>query len=175
MNDQVTRKAIPSAASGAVRLRRVDGGRQHAIKVKLDDAEYDAIAARAADCKLSVQRFLVSCALARRSPAGAPQVAGVRTSLTAELTGLRRLTANLANNINQIARVLNSGGTPDGSIAATADAVRRATARIDSVLAGLATGPPARPMGHPIPDAASPSAGRGSTEPGTRIVPEAPS
>lgn len=175
MNDQVTRKAIPSAANGAVRLRRVDGGRQHAIKVKLDDAEYDAIAARAADCKLSVQRFLVSCALARRSPAGAPQVAGVRTSLTAELTGLRRLTANLANNINQIARVLNSGGAPDSSIPAAADAVRRATARIDSVLAGLAAGPSVRPMEHPDARMASPSARRGSSAPGTRIVPEAPS
>jgi hypothetical protein len=171
MNDQVTRKTIPSAANGAARLRRIDGGRQHAIKVKLDDAEYDAIAARAADCKLSVQRFLVSCALARRSPAAVPQVVGVRTSLTAELTGLRRLTANLASNINQIARVLNSGGVPDSSIPATADAVRRATVRIDSVLAGLAADPSGRPTGR----SASPSAGHGSSAPGTRIVPEAPS
>jgi hypothetical protein len=171
MNDQVTRKAIPSAANGATRLRRVDGGRQHAIKVKLDDAEYDAIAARAADCKLSVQRFLVSCALARRSPAGTPQVAGVRASLTAELTGLRRLTANLANNINQIARVLNSGGVPDGSIPAAVDAVRRATARIDSVLAGLTPDPSGRPTARP----ASPSAGHGSFAPAARIVPRSPS
>ena len=65
----MTRKPVPSAANGATRLRQV--GKEAAsvpIKVKLDDAEYDAIAARAADCKLSVQRFLLSCAY------GSPQL-----------------------------------------------------------------------------------------------------
>jgi len=90
--------------------------------------------------------------------------------LAAELTGLRRLTANLANNINQIARVLNSGGVPDSSIPATADAVRRATARIDSVLAGLAADPSGRPTVRPT----FPSAGHGSSAPAPRIVPEPP-
>jgi hypothetical protein len=133
------------------------------------------IAARAADCKLSVQRFLVSCALVRRSPANVPQIAGARSSsLAAELTGLRRLTANLANNINQIARVLNSGGVPDSSIPATADAVRRATARIDSVLAGLAADPSARPAAPSVRTPASPSVGH-TTDGPARIVPEAPS
>jgi Bacterial mobilisation protein (MobC) len=62
------------------------------------------------------------------------------------LAALRRLTGNLANNINQIARVLNSGGVPDASIPATAEAVRRAMTRLDSVLSGMVPDHAARPQ-----------------------------
>lgn len=131
MSDQSAR-CVPSASNGAARRHRVEGGRQHVLKLRLDDAEYDAITARAADSKVSVQRLLVSCALTRRSPASlAP------SALAAELAGLRRLVANLANNINQIARRLNSGGVPDSSIPVAADAVRRAMLRLDSALSAL--------------------------------------
>jgi hypothetical protein len=170
MDEQTTRKAVPSAANGATRLRRAAGGREHAIKVKLNKAEYQAISTRAADRKLSVQRFLLSCALAPN-----PEVQPVRTpsTLTAELAGLRRLTGNLANNINQIARVLNSGGVPDAGIPATADAVRRAMTRLDSVLSGMIPDHAASPAPRSIPPQTAPAAqpkNRGSGRP----VPEAP-
>ena len=168
MDEQTTRKMVPSAANGATRLRRAAGGREHAIKVKLNNAEYQAISARAADRKLSVQRFLLSCALAQTAdvqPVRAP------STLTAELAGLRRLTGNLANNINQIARVLNSGGVPDTSIPATADAVRRAMTRLDSVLSGMAPDHAARPTARSVPSPATQPKDRGSSRP----VPEAPS
>ena len=131
MDDQVTRHAVPSQVNGAARLRRVEGGRQHVVKVKLDEAEYAAIAGRAADLKVSIQRYFVSSAFISRSPA---QPARVPSSMAAELAGLRRLTANLANNINQIARRLNSGGSPDASIDPALAAVRRAMDRLDRAL-----------------------------------------
>ena len=171
MDEQITHKTVPSAANGATRLRRVDGGREHAIKVKLNNAEYQAISTRAADRKLSVQRFLLSCALAPRTEV---QPVRVPSTLTAELAGLRRLTVNLANNINQIARVLNSGGVPDASIPATADAVRRAMTRLDSVLSGIVPDHAARPTACSVPPSAAPAAqpkNRGSSRP----VLEAPS
>jgi hypothetical protein len=90
------------------------------------------------------------------------------------LAALRRLTGNLANNINQIARVLNSGGVPDASIPATADAVRRAMTRLDSVLSGMVPDHAARPAPRSIPPQTAPAAqreNRGSSRP----VPEAPS
>ncbi|HXL90422.1 MAG TPA: plasmid mobilization relaxosome protein MobC [Streptosporangiaceae bacterium] len=167
MDEKTTRKPAPSAAQGATRLRRVVGGREHAIKVKLNNAEYQAISTRAADRKLSMQRFLLSCALAPRTeiqPVRAP------STLTAELAGLRRLTANLANNINQIARVLNSGGVPDTSIPATADAVRRAMTRLDSVLSGMTPDHTASPAARSTPSPKARPIDRGSSHP----VPEAP-
>ena len=118
------------------------------VEIKFTDAEYAAIAARATESKVSVQRFLVGCALARWPLAAMP------SSLAAELAALRRLTGNLANNINQIARRLNSGGTPDASIDPALAAVRRAMDRLDRALTGTdpgpsgtprSTGPPLRP------------------------------
>jgi hypothetical protein len=168
MDEQITRKTVPSAANGATRLRRAAGGREHAIKVKLNNAEYQAISTRAADRKLSVQRFLLSCALA---PNAEVQPVRAPSTLTAELAGLRRLTGNLANNINQIARVLNSGGVPEASIPATADAVRRAMTRLDSVLSGMIPDHVARPAARSVPPSAAQPQNRGSG----RSVPEAPS
>jgi Bacterial mobilisation protein (MobC) len=158
MDDQMVRREAPSAANGAARLHRVDGGRRHAVTVRLDDAEYRSILDRAAEYKLSIQRFLVSCALARRAPAPTPPRGTtpprIPSPVIAELAGLKRLTANLANNINQIVRALNSGGTPDASIAAAADAVRRVMLRLDSVLTGMTAEHPARPPARPVPDQA---------------------
>jgi hypothetical protein len=108
------------------------------VEIKFTDAEYAAVAARATEAKVSIQRLLTSCALARRTLAASP-------SLAAELVALRRLTANLANNINQIARHLNSGGSPDAGIDPALAAVRRAMDRMDRALA--TTDPP--PSGPP--------------------------
>jgi hypothetical protein len=128
MMDFPSLRPTPSAARGAARRHRVQGGRQCAVEIKFTDAEYAAVATRAAESKVSVQRFLVGCALARRTQTPSP-------SMAAEMAALRRLTANLANNINQIARRLNSGGSPDASIDPTLHAVRRAMDRLDRALA----------------------------------------
>jgi small-conductance mechanosensitive channel len=100
--------------------------------MRFNDAEYEALTVRAASAGVSVQRFLADGAFAsRRPPVSAP------AALIAELAGLRRLTRSLSNNINQIARWLNSGGRPDARIAAALDSVQRAMTRLDAVLAWL--------------------------------------
>ena len=150
----MTERPVPAAANGAARRHRVEGGRPHAVKIRFTDAEYEAVAAHAADAGVSVQRYLTDRAFTgRSSPVRAP------AALVAELSGLRRLTGSLANNMNQIARWLNSGGRPDARVTAAMDSVRRAMTRLDSALnwlgatqkdelrprAGQAESPSARP------------------------------
>jgi hypothetical protein len=141
---------VPSAARGSARRHRVDGGRHCVVRVRFTDAEFAAVEARAAESKVTMQRYLAGCALSRRSHLTAT---AAPPAVTAELAALRRLTANLANNINQIARRLNSGGVPDASIDPALAAVRRAMDRLDRVLAAAnpagpgslrSTGPPAQ-------------------------------
>jgi hypothetical protein len=100
--------------------------------MRFNDAEYEALTARAASAGVSVQRFLADGAFAsRRLPVSAP------AALIAELAGLLRLTRSLSNNINQIARWLNSGGRPDARVTAALDSVQRAMTRLEAVLAWL--------------------------------------
>lgn len=100
--------------------------------MRFNDAEYEALSARAASAGVTVQRLLADGAFAsRRPPVTAP------AALIAELAGLRRLIRSLSNNINQIARWLNSGGRPDARITGALDAVQRAMTRLDAVLAWL--------------------------------------
>lgn len=148
-------RAIPAASRGSARRHRVEGGRRHPVKICFTDAEYEVIAARAADARVSVQRYLVDGALARRPSRTAP------SALAAELAGLRRLTAGLANNINQIARRLNAGADPDPGIPAAADSVCRAMRRLDSALAWLDI----PPGGHSAPDPRNARPARGSSLP----------
>jgi hypothetical protein len=110
--------------------------------MRFNDAEYKVLSERAASAGVSVQRFLADGAFAsKRPPASAP------AALIAELAGLRRLIRSLSNNINQIARWLNSGGRPDARITGALDAVQRAMTRLDAVLAWL--GAPQQPKPEP--------------------------
>jgi hypothetical protein len=145
LNDRATTppRHVPAASRGAVRRRRADGGRHREVKLRFTEAEYDVLAARAADAKVSLQRYLTDDAFSRRPTANA--------AVAAELAGLRRLMSNLANNINQIARRLNSGGRPDPGVPAALAAVRRAAQKLENVLAWI--GAP-----HPLVAQPSPSA-----------------
>ena len=128
MVDRIERQ-VPAASRGATRRHRVEGGRRLVVKIRFSEAERDAIAVRAASAHVSIPRFMVDSSLARGPQAAVP------VQLAAEVASLRRLVANLANNINQIARRLNSGGGWDGSVTAAADSVRRAMNRLDLALA----------------------------------------
>ena len=100
--------------------------------MRFNDAEYEALTTRAGAAGVTVQRFLADGAFASRRP----QVSAP-AALIAELAALRRLTGSLSNNINQIARWLNSGGRPDARITGALDFVQRAMTRLDGVLAWL--------------------------------------
>lgn len=149
-------RTVPSASKGSARRHRVEGGRKHQVKIRFTDDEYDAIVARAAAANVSVQRYLVDGALTRRP-------ARMSAALGAELAGLRRLAANLANNMNQIARRINSGADPDAGVLAAADSVRRTMNRLDTALSWL--GIPS--AGNGVPDSRN-------TRPGARIAPPGP-
>jgi hypothetical protein len=144
------------------------------VKVRFTDTEYEAVMARAASAGVSVQRYLTDRAFAKRPPGHAP------AALIAELAGLLRLTRALSNNINQIARWLNSGGRPDARITAALDSVQRAMTRLEAVLAWLGAPQQAVPeqrSGHaesPSPSAERP-APRGAPAPPQRNAhPRAP-
>jgi hypothetical protein len=136
------RRAVPSAAQGAARRQRVEGGRPNAIKLRLTDAEQDALTTRAAAAHRSVQRLLIETTLNDHQQPPRPNA-----TLIAEFVSLRRLVSNLANNMNQIARRLNSAGQPDGRLPAVTEMVRRAMIRLDAALE--ASGSPASRI---IPD-----------------------
>jgi hypothetical protein len=129
-------RPVPAAAKGSARRRRVEGGRRNSIKIGFTDAEFAAIITRAEVAQVSVQRYLTDAAFFRK-PA-------VNASLVSELQGLRRLVLNMASNINQIARRLNSGGRPDASIGAVANAAARTLGQLDSALGWLGAPPPPR-------------------------------
>jgi MoxR-like ATPase len=116
----------PIYSRGVARRRRLPGGRRNEITVRFSEEEYQHIRARAADAKVSVHRYIADGATISRPP--------VNAALIAELTGLRRLTLNIGNNLNQIARCLNSAGRPDSSVDAASEAVRRTTRRLEEVL-----------------------------------------
>jgi hypothetical protein len=120
---------IPAAFRGSARRRRAEGGRRYEMTMRFTGPEYDEIAARAAQARLSVPRYLVDSALAE-----AQQPEAVPPAVVAEVVAVKRLVANVANNVNQIARKLNSGAAPDGSIAPALDAARSAMSRLDTVL-----------------------------------------
>lgn len=132
--DKRESRQVPPAARGCARRRRLEGGRPWVVKVRFSEAELSAVRACAAAEQVSVQRFLIDAAFAER-----PAVSG---AFLAELEALRRLTANLANNVNQIARRLNSGYRPDPSVTAAADALRRVMQRLETALARARAVPP---------------------------------
>jgi hypothetical protein len=111
------------------------------VELHFTDEEYGMLAARAAEERVTIQRYIVSHAMSRRLT--------LNTALTEELTALRRLVANLANNMNQIARHLNSGGRSDASLTATAHALHRTLTRLDTAVSWLGTPPPRRGMAPP--------------------------
>jgi hypothetical protein len=129
------RRPAPSAAKGSARRRRAEGGRHHELELHFTEEEYEMLAARAAEERVTIQRYIVSHAMARRLT--------LNTALTEELTALRRLVANLANNMNQIARHMNSGGRSDPSVTATALALGRTLTRLDTAVSWLGTPPKA--------------------------------
>ena len=129
-------RPVPAAAKGSARRRRIEGGRPHTIKIRFTEAEFAAIITCADAAHVSVQHYLTDAAFCRRPTANA--------SLIAELQGLRRLVLNMANNVNQIARRLNSGGRPDASVAAASNAACRTLEKLDTALGWLGAPPAPR-------------------------------
>jgi hypothetical protein len=118
---------VPAPAGG--RNRREPGGRKHEAKVRMNDEEFARVQARALAMGVSIPRVLIE------SATGAPALTRTeRSAYFTELMAMRRLLANLTNNVNQIARVLNSqGDVADREIRAALDRSAAATQRIEEL------------------------------------------
>ncbi|MET9987472.1 plasmid mobilization relaxosome protein MobC [Streptomyces rochei] len=103
--------------------------------MRLNDDEKHRIAVAAAAARTNLPAFLARSALAA---AHAPEhaagaIAGER-ELISEVFAARRNLGQVGNNLNQIAKAINSGGQPaDAHLDAVLAAVRRATDRVQAV------------------------------------------
>ncbi|WP_369377956.1 plasmid mobilization relaxosome protein MobC [Streptomyces sp. cg36] len=101
---------------------------------RLSNDELAHITAAAQAAGVTVAGFLARAALgaARDLDRAAAAVAGER-ELVAELFAARRHLGHVGNNLNQIARAINSGDRPtDTHLDAVLDAVQRATTRVQA-------------------------------------------
>ncbi|MFF0448070.1 plasmid mobilization relaxosome protein MobC [Streptomyces sp. NPDC004609] len=118
-----------------------DRKRDLVCSVRLNDEEKTLLAAAAQSTRTSLPAFLARSGLAaaRDLDHTAAAIAGQRETVT-ELFAARRHLGQVGNNLNQIARAINSGARPsepelDAVIAATRRAVLRVQEATDRLLA----------------------------------------
>jgi hypothetical protein len=105
----IGKPAAMTATSGrsdggkARRTRRTGERRSHRVDVRLSDAERDLLAAKAQAGGVSVARLLVDAAVGVSEVDPGERAPGVM----ADLMRVRRLLANVAGNVNQLAHVAN--------------------------------------------------------------------
>ncbi|MER5347620.1 plasmid mobilization relaxosome protein MobC [Streptomyces mirabilis] len=107
--------------------------RARICNVRLNDDEWNRLTAAARTSRKSLPAYLVRAGLAAAddSENTAAVIAGHR-ELVAELFAARRHLGQVGNNLNQVARAINSGGQP-AEIDAVIAAVQRAVARVQAV------------------------------------------
>lgn len=88
------------------RARNVSGGRPFKHEVKVSEAEEAQLLVLASRYGMSIPRVLVMSALDRSDEITAAD----KRELLTELFTIHRLLGNMANNINQIAKAVNSTG-----------------------------------------------------------------
>ncbi|WP_143053698.1 hypothetical protein [Streptomyces sp. 2112.2] len=126
MQEELSGRRRPPAGG---RSKRVPGGREHVAKVMMTTAEYEKVSARAIVLGVSVPRALIEAA------AGVPPLTRrEREILYGELNGLKFLLGNLTNNVNQIARALNSDAeVPGQQIRSVLQRAEMAAGRIEEL------------------------------------------
>ncbi|MBV9024179.1 MAG: plasmid mobilization relaxosome protein MobC [Streptomycetaceae bacterium] len=112
--------------------------RVHVCSVRLNDEEKTLLTAAATTARTTLPAFLARSGLAaaRDLDTTAAAIAG-RRELVTELFAARRHLGQVGNNLNQVARALNSGGRPaelDAVIAAVHRAVHRVQDATDRML-----------------------------------------
>jgi uncharacterized protein (DUF1778 family) len=104
---------------------------------RMNDDEYQLLLRAAAACRMSVATFLARAAMkaARDLERTAAEIATER-EIVAELFAVRRQLGYLGNNLNQVARILNSGADAPQATAVLS-AVQRAAARVEAATGRL--------------------------------------
>jgi uncharacterized protein (DUF1778 family) len=125
--------SAPSQPPARNRPRKTNASkRTHLIASRFNDEEKQALFDAAAACAMTPSGFLAHAALsaARDLTRTAAEVAGER-EVIAELFSLRRHLAQIGNNLNQVAKTLNSGADAPHA-EAVLQAVQRAAKRVDA-------------------------------------------
>ncbi|MFI1946879.1 plasmid mobilization protein [Streptomyces virginiae] len=125
--------AAPSKPHVRQRERlRAENKRMHQPSCRLNDAEYQLLVHAASACRMSIAKFLAHAALnAARDLDRTEAEIATRREVVEELFALRRHLGQIGNNVNQVAKALNSGA--DAPRAQTVlDAVHRAAERVDT-------------------------------------------
>ncbi|WP_413100163.1 plasmid mobilization protein [Streptomyces sp. Inha503] len=106
--------------------------RDYVCSVRLNDDEKNQLSTAASATRTSLPAFLARSGLAAAQDLDntAAAIAG-RRELVAELFAARRHLGQVGNNLNQIARAINSGGEP-AEIDAVVMAVQRAVTRVQA-------------------------------------------
>lgn len=103
-NEQPTSGAAVKKGTGRRRKRSVGGRRPHRAVIRHNDEEWARVNAMASHLGVSVPNLYERAMFAGSAQA----VVGIEEAVLGML-GARRLLANAANNLNQIARAANSG------------------------------------------------------------------
>ncbi|WP_328967535.1 MobC family plasmid mobilization relaxosome protein [Streptomyces sp. NBC_00239] len=108
--------------------------RSHVCSVRLNDDEKNRLATAAAASRTSLPAFLARSGLAAaRDPDRASAAIAGEREVVAELFAARRHLGHVGNNLNQLARAVNSGGQPaDVQLHAVLIAVQRAIRRVQT-------------------------------------------
>ncbi|WP_394366996.1 plasmid mobilization relaxosome protein MobC [Paeniglutamicibacter gangotriensis] len=112
------------------RRANVEGGRQHFHKVKVSPEEEAQLLQLAEQQGVTIPRLLVESALSL----DAPETPTERKQAIAELFAVNRLLANIANNVNQLARHANSGDEFPADAAAALARVKSVAMRIEDTV-----------------------------------------
>lgn len=114
--------------------------RQHQVLVRLNEDEYERVAAGAAATNLTMATYL-----ARRGqeeiapvPSGGQRLTEAQMrSLVSELYALKRILSLSGSNLNQVARVANSTGEVRGEVVHYAALIARTLDRLERFVSGL--------------------------------------
>ncbi|MDF3142132.1 MULTISPECIES: plasmid mobilization relaxosome protein MobC [unclassified Streptomyces] len=133
MEKQPRSDASAAPASTARKRSPQKNKRARICNVRLNDDEWGRLTSAARTSRKSLPAYLVRAGLAAADDAEntAAVIAGHR-DLVAELFASRRHLGQVGNNLNQVARALNSGGQPS-ELDAVISAVQRAVARVQAV------------------------------------------
>ncbi|MGP3687145.1 plasmid mobilization protein [Streptomyces sp. IBSNAI002] len=129
---------VTSAPLPQVRRRHRSGTQRRFVRtVRLSATELALITAGARACDMTLAGFLAHCALtaSRDLNRTAAEVAGDR-ELVVELFAARRTLGRIGNNLNQVAKALNSGAEAAES-RAVLEGVRKTAGRLDAAVAHL--------------------------------------
>lgn len=118
---------------GPERRRRVRGGRKHRHSVRVTPEEEAMLLALAMRHGVSVSKLLVDSALSG-SAAEAGAANADRRDLAIQLLKVNRLLSNVANNLNQMTKVLHSTGELPPQTGEVLDAVRKTVLRVEGLL-----------------------------------------